>query len=522
MEQGPRYENPLARAESRACRADTVMELNSTPIGKRISRSSTFFEDPTDPSVVLDDNLLEPCPHILPCANVSEVLSDSPADPSDSLFVDPDHVSINAKSVHSPPPSSLENSPLTPHQPCYLRSSASQLPGEMLQQIYYNLSPTDFNSARHACRSWFINSLEPFVLDEMLQRGGFASGTQRDLTTNHIISLSQNAINDEWLKSKHLSRECALGPDWKGNGVSEPESCNHSAFTKTATIDFTDISVPNIRTKCSGTLFTVSICGKFLLAANGCLIYVYELNRTLGIRHDPGFLRPITSIICPARVLACSMDTSSRRYAIAVLLDGRKGMVCEVTLVKRSPKARTIASDFKDCPSNASQDTDRVDNTPILDRVSLIDSAHSQSQQFVFPGIASTGLQEDFPWQDVLSEDTIHSAQTSGPTSRQASMSRVDVLKQTRVDKLPATSSDATSSRSRCFMPIEDGPRSFYRNICSEDDPPRSVSERVPFLPFLFGRVTTSPTSLLFSSCFLFPKKSRHRGSSLGNFEIIT
>jgi hypothetical protein len=38
----------------------------------------------------------------------------------------------------------------------------------------------------------------------------------------------------------------------------------------------------------------------------------------------------ITSILCPRRVLAASMDTSSQRFAIAALLDGRMGLVCDL------------------------------------------------------------------------------------------------------------------------------------------------------------------------------------------------
>jgi hypothetical protein len=71
----PRYSNPLERAESRGRRNDPAIEINVRPIGKRTSRrSSTFFEDPNDPRAVLEDNLLEPCPHLPICNSVSEVL----------------------------------------------------------------------------------------------------------------------------------------------------------------------------------------------------------------------------------------------------------------------------------------------------------------------------------------------------------------------------------------------------------------------------------------------------------------
>ena len=105
-----------------------------------------------------------------------------------------------------------------------------------------------------------------------------------------------------------------------------------SPFAQASTVDFTEVAVHYKVPNTAGTIFTVSNCGKFLMAANGCLMYIHELNRTHHSTNElPGSLRPITSIICPSRVVACSMDTSSQRYAIAVLLDGRMGMVCDIS-----------------------------------------------------------------------------------------------------------------------------------------------------------------------------------------------
>ena len=83
------------------------------------------------------------------------------------------------------------------------------------------------------------------------------------------------------------------------------------------------------------------------MAANGCLVYLYELNQqhtvTDNIRDKhPGYLRPITSVICPRRVLACSMDTSSQRYAIAILLDGRMGLVCDIAVLNQSCASHNV------------------------------------------------------------------------------------------------------------------------------------------------------------------------------------
>lgn len=51
----------------------------SQPIPKRaLSRSGTFFDDPTDPRAILDDHLLEPCPGSRVRCSVSEVLHGGP------------------------------------------------------------------------------------------------------------------------------------------------------------------------------------------------------------------------------------------------------------------------------------------------------------------------------------------------------------------------------------------------------------------------------------------------------------
>jgi hypothetical protein len=85
---------------------------------------------------------------------------------------------------------------------------------------------------------------------------------------------------------------------------------------------FAGYALPS-RKQSSGLLFITSVCGKYLLVAEGCTIYVYEL------RGDT--LRPITSIFCPRRVLAMCMDTSSHEFAVAALLHGRMGLRRDLT-----------------------------------------------------------------------------------------------------------------------------------------------------------------------------------------------
>jgi hypothetical protein len=94
---------------------------------------------------------------------------------------------------------------------------------------------------------------------------------------------------------------------------------------QTAHIDFSDLatgySPPNGK-QSGGLIFTVSLCGKYLLVGEGCMVYVYELQGDA--------LQPLTCLVCPRRVVAMSMDASLHRLAVAVLLDGRMGVRCDL------------------------------------------------------------------------------------------------------------------------------------------------------------------------------------------------
>ena len=107
-------------------------------------------------------------------------------------------------------------------------SLANELPTEVLQQVFYSLHPADFNAARHTCRAWLISSLERSLLEDMLRRGGWSSSIPRTVGLSHPSKQAnvneKDTMNEVWQMSKRLSRECALGPDWTGNGLDETRS----------------------------------------------------------------------------------------------------------------------------------------------------------------------------------------------------------------------------------------------------------------------------------------------------------
>jgi hypothetical protein len=288
QERGPRYSNPLAMAESRPRKNDATIELDVQLIEKRqLSRSNTIsnFDDANDPCAFLEDNLLEPCPRGSICNSVSEVLSASeisiglpgrifhgntwssfdnprlnhprpsralttifsnchPVQPAPTFHpeilprVRPDIDQLeNIAITSSTPLGSCSGASPSPRAAGISPSSskASRLPTEIIQEILYNLAPAEFNAARHTCRSWFINSIHRSLLETMLRRAGF-SNLIVPLTADQFI-FEECSISAEWSMSKTLARECALGPDWTGNGLAREHTSEtlSSAFVEVST-----------------------------------------------------------------------------------------------------------------------------------------------------------------------------------------------------------------------------------------------------------------------------------------------
>ncbi|PQE11703.1 F-box domain-containing protein [Rutstroemia sp. NJR-2017a WRK4] len=551
LERTPRYPNPLHRAESRSNRDRPAIEVDGRAIRTR-DRSSTLHDDPNDPCAILDDQLLEPLLSTPQRDSVSEILSgsgssrdslngaldamelkslirlgragsrDASSHKSSVTSIEPpsralttvfndchavcpeptvpagsrsqsipnigylEHIARKADTLSDEEYSSSQEDTINDHV-----STFSKLPTEINQLIYLYLAPVDFNSARHTCRAWYYNSLQQSLLETMIKRGGWHSSCQQEIA--HKGPNFRKSAEYIWLLSRRIARECVLGPEWTGHGLSDATGETKSAFVQASTVDFTDVAVHYPESTTAGTTFTVSSCGKFLMAANGCLIYIYELNKSYTNDEDwsqvhPGSLRPVTSIICPHRVLACSMDTSSHRYAVAVLLDGRMGLVCDIAasnVVPQMSEAEVASS------SQAAYPVDRADirippyngfhhSVSFLDRVSLDSSAPVQfpgrsMTAFVFPGIAVTRSGASCP--DAGKEQTYEREFGTAAAGRSAyppavSGSHFVGLGGRSRSRFPARRSPGNIKA----MPVESGPRSLYRNLCSEDDPPRSVA----------------------------------------------
>ncbi|VUC33025.1 unnamed protein product [Clonostachys rosea] len=217
--------------------------------------------------------------------------------------------------------------------PSLAPSVAMNLPTEMLQQIYQLLSPVDFNSARYTCRSWFSASYDRSLLMQMLKRGGWWTSVLRILAPPEMSSVENNDLR---IMSKWISRETTLS------------DISRNAFVEVGQTDFSGLIPGSTPRSLHGAIsFAASLCGRFLLVIIGHRAYVYELNHTCspeylgwstpgsgrqGVRL--GSLRPVTVIVCPAPIISFSMDTSAGRNAIAFLLEGRSGLVQDLSLEK--------------------------------------------------------------------------------------------------------------------------------------------------------------------------------------------
>lgn len=520
-----RVPNPLSRAESRNRANDASIEVNVRFMKKSPTRRGAFYKGRSSSLGELEDIVLEPLAPGQMCASVNEILESGgtpvPTTRKPSVRSTSDQYSIRSKKIpwatrtrklaatsDSKPrshaetisargviqsirsgralhldverlPSSPQTRTLSHDEPEGLvkkPSTASLLPPEILTKIYRRLSPSDFNSARRSCRSWFIGSLEHSLLETMLKRSGWFASIQRELFNNTYLD-DHLRMTDEWLMSKQLAKECALGPDWRGNGIpSLPTEqipthskgvANKTPFRLISKLDFTNMGThyPGSSSEACGLLFIVSACTKFLMVARGCMVFVYELNRShrTGKGADDiesGAIRPITSIICPRRVLGCSMDTSSNRGAIAILMDGRMGLVCAIT-----------------------GNTNRPGPTRTRDLRKM------QEQLNVFP------VSRGGSWRQNVSLGTSHSLRSSPEASNQRL--RVSVLApgQPLADRYSGleigeryvgrdyyTSTAQRRVRpepqmtSSYLMPTEASPPTLYTLICSPDDPPRSIA----------------------------------------------
>ena len=349
--------------------------------------------------------------------------------------------------------------------------SVCHLPFEILEKIYVHLDPIDFNSARRACRAWMITSLDEGLLTLMLKRGGWWRAAKADVDLQEQSERDRIAasVNEEWILSKRLATECSLRPDWTGNGLlsdlAPSISGQSTSLIITSTTDFSELSNgcnPTGGCQHAPVLhFTVSVCNKYLLITEGCLIYVYPIQDPTSNSHDSvNYLSSLTTVVCPHRVLAVSMDTSSQRFAIAALMEERMGIVCDIsdhTTDSREHSApRALPTAMRD--SRGQMYSPRSSGDHVLMEA-------TNPHEYTTFQIANDRAMARAIAEATLPE--IYGARTTRQswTMNDPFLSPIDAPGSSQDYEVPCP-----------HRPVATGPRSIYRNLCSAEDPPRSVA----------------------------------------------
>lgn len=234
----------------------------------------------------------------------------------------------------------------------------SRLPIKIVQQIFRLLHPDDFNAARHVCRAWFIASLDNSLLKMMLMRKSRCEIATMDTTKRKGGSTSTCEICSEVLTmSRILSQVCPPMLHRTGDGKRlRTQDSNLASRLKDSIsssvkelvpsvssawrVDLNEVLSAHTRRNCqlgSSLNLITSVCGKFLLLADGCMIRVFQLGSgTKG--SSPGENSPnsdihlMKSIVCPRKVLSMCMDISAGYFSIGGILGGRTGVIYDYVL----------------------------------------------------------------------------------------------------------------------------------------------------------------------------------------------
>lgn len=322
-------------------------------------------------------------------------------------------------------------------------------------------------------------SLHKILLAQMLKRGGWWSSAEDELKSMQRSSASNiQAANtsEEWLMSCMLARECSLSSGWTGNGLDEPNSRN--PLVEASLTDFTDLSngfSDGPDHSGSGLVFCTSICGRVLLVARETLIFVYELKGSS--------LQPLSSVICPRRVLAMSMDISTGRNAVAALLEGRMGMVCEL----RHGRPLGKKDSYDQCVKTQASFNKTATRTAIL---TCGDTDYETETHWiahsVFPTDSHAGPSRSHQ-QESISFDSVEIRADGGMITLEEVDNEtmrddnwIDHTWNLNLRSEPEASRASTASHNlrECSgqIPIESGSSTFYHHLCADEDPPRSVA----------------------------------------------
>ncbi|KAL6716188.1 hypothetical protein ACLMJK_005754 [Lecanora helva] len=154
------------------------------------------------------------------------------------------------------------------------------------------------------------------------------------------------------------------------------------------------------------------------------------------------------------------MDTSSQRFAVAALMDDRSGLVCDISGGAAHTKKSSIP---------------RALPTSIRDSKGQVPEPRSSSEQGlaeVMENLDATAMQHanDRAIAQAIADATL--PEIHGARSTRQSWTVNDPL----LCPIDVPDSSEDGSVFQYPMPIATGARSIYRNLCSVQDPPRSIA----------------------------------------------
>lgn len=359
------------------------------------------------------------------------------------------------------------------------RSASNFLPVEILHQVYSYLDPTDFDAARRTCRTWMGSSLNSRLLERMLKTAGWWNASLADALGNEMRGLDTKIESEEWLLSKRLATECSLRPIWGGNGILSAQSEVRSpsdeklsehhdphsfeSFTLVSEVDFSALgsleSIGGDAQQISAALkITTSICGKYLLMTRDRTIYIYSLRNETCMTQDVKASCPVvlaSTVDCPNRVLAVSMDTSCGRFAVAALLEERVGLVCCLEDLGTGTR----------WPKNDGHAWDPV-SSALWEYQALRSKYGNPLDSYHHPSSSPT------------TQPTSPRNNSGKGSSSSSSGSRYSPYPPSRSrgsgGEHDPSGGGGSSIKANKILP-ERGPYSLYHNLCSPNDPPSSV-----------------------------------------------
>lgn len=188
---------------------------------------------------------------------------------------------------------------------------------------------------------------------------------------------------------------------------------------------------------------------------------------------------PAATVACPRRVLSMSMDVSSGRTAVAALLEGRMGMVSELRYGCR-PGTENSGESHVECQGYVTRKTTTASTSAECEVDACLDCTDRALGSQGGPHLADIDAdQTPIESIDVKSMDQAISLLEVNDrrTYMQSHINRTWNLnlQGPRQGFSPGVDSRPTSPYCQS-LPVESSTSSFYRHLCSEDDPPRSVS----------------------------------------------